>query len=227
MSFSGTGSGWAQEGPVVDLHGARRVHTLPHRHGRQDVEQDEPLDPAGMVERQAIGDAGAAVMADHREAIEAERAHRGDDVLAHAALAVERLAAVAMWRCRPAIAAQIRADDGVRLGQLARHLVPLGMGLREAVDQHHRRSLAADAGEDLADRPVDPARFETGEETVDIGHDVALRCLRVAPHYLGRLPGPVSLRARASLPASRCRAGRSRPASRSGRRLHRPLLAPR
>ena len=97
--------GLGQEGPVIDLHGARRVHALPHRDGRQDVEQDEPLDPAGMVEREAIGDAGAAVMADHGEAVEAERAHRGDDVLAHGALAVERLAAIAMRRGRPAIAA--------------------------------------------------------------------------------------------------------------------------
>ena len=48
----------------------RRLEDLP---GRDDVEQGEPRHPLGMVEGEPVRDPGAAIVADEREAVEAER----------------------------------------------------------------------------------------------------------------------------------------------------------
>ncbi len=145
-------------------------HALPHRQRRHDVEQGQPLDPAGMVERQPIADARPAIMPHHGKAQMPQRLHHRHDIAGHRALAVGLAPAIAMGRRRPAIAAQIGADHGVRLGQLGRQPVPFGMGLREAVDQHHRRPLATDAGKNPADLGIDPVALEAGEEAVEIAH---------------------------------------------------------
>ena len=89
-----------------------------------------------------MADAGAAVVADDVEAIEAQRRHHLDLIPRRGALAMlvevvgGRLAAVA-------VAAQVRHHHRVVRGKRRRHLVPHHVGLRVAVEQEERRALAA------------------------------------------------------------------------------------
>ena len=70
-----------------------RIDAVPHRPGRHDVERGELLQPAGMIEREPIGDAAAAVVAGESEAHVAELLHHLDHGVRHAALVVGRMAA--------------------------------------------------------------------------------------------------------------------------------------
>jgi hypothetical protein len=54
---------------TLDLGGRLPVDRLNAVERRHDVEQRDSLDPVGVVERQAMGDAGAAVMAGDHEAL--------------------------------------------------------------------------------------------------------------------------------------------------------------
>ena len=104
---------------------------------------------SGMIERHAVRDAPAAIVADDRKPVEAEMLHHFDLVERHRALrvvgmilAVRRLAAVA-------VAAQVRRDDRVLLREFRRDEPPRDVRLRRAVQQQQRRTLAAD---DAVDR---------------------------------------------------------------------------
>ena len=95
-----------------------------------------------MIERHPMADAAPAIMPDHGEPFEAEVPHHFDLILPGGALgisgmifAIRRLAAVA-------IAAQIGRDYGELFGQSRRDLVPLGMRLRESVQQQDWRAAA-------------------------------------------------------------------------------------
>ena len=69
------------------------------------------VDAPGMVEREAIGDASAAVVPGEAEADVAELLHDLDHDLRHRALVV-RGVALARMRCgRPAVAGQIGQDE--------------------------------------------------------------------------------------------------------------------
>ena len=110
------------------------VHVLEHRLGGHHVERGEGADLRGMVERHAVAHAGAAVVADHVKAVEAQRCHHVDLVLRRGALAMVvevvrgRLAAVA-------VAAQVGRHHRVVRGERRRHLVPHQAVLRIAVEQ--------------------------------------------------------------------------------------------
>ena len=124
--------------PVAEAEG--HIGAPVHLARRHDVEHGELLDGVGMIERQAIGDASAAVMPGDGEALEAEMAHEGDLVARHRPLRIglvirrrRRLGAVA-------IAAQIRRDHGEIPRQPRRDLVPHDVGLR---DGHAAAAAAA------------------------------------------------------------------------------------
>ena len=71
---------------MVDLHRQVDVKPVPHGVGRNDVEHRKALDALGIVERHAVGDPAAPVMADQIEQGEPQLLHDMDHVLAHGAL---------------------------------------------------------------------------------------------------------------------------------------------
>jgi hypothetical protein len=130
----------------------------------------ELLEPAGMVEREPIADPAAAIVAGETEADKAERRHRFDHDGGHGALAIGRVVGVRFRHRGPAIAGQVGDHEGEMRGNLRSHAMPHHVALRMAVQQKQRPPAAADAGEDLADRGVDPARGVTGIEVGEVGH---------------------------------------------------------
>ena len=62
------------------------VHTPPHLGGRDDVEDCEPLDALGPVEREPVRAPPAAIVTGHGKPIEAELVHRRDQHGRHVSL---------------------------------------------------------------------------------------------------------------------------------------------
>jgi hypothetical protein len=100
--------GQREEHPVPGAIGEPRIHPVPPRPGRHDVEHREPDETSGVVERQSIGDAAAAVVPGHAKTQVAERLHHRDHGVRHGAFGVGRVLGVGPRRVRPAIAGQIR-----------------------------------------------------------------------------------------------------------------------
>ena len=134
---------------MVGLDRPGGVGAAPHLAGRDDVDGDERGDRLGMVERQAVGDAPAAVVAGNHEARMPQRAHDGQAVLGHGALGIDGVLGVSGRRGAGAVAAQIGNDQSAVAGELRGDLVPDDVGLRIAVQQQQRRAGAAGAGVDF------------------------------------------------------------------------------
>src|SRR5512139_3367131 len=111
---------------------------------RDYVEHRGPLDLVRMIERQAVRDARAAIVAEHRETLEAEMLHDLDLVERHRALRIETVLVVARDLAAVAVTAQIRDDDGVIAREIARDRGPRDAALRRAVQEQHGRPAAAD-----------------------------------------------------------------------------------
>ena len=79
--------GLDQEEPPEIAGGELLVGAGVHRGRGRDVEHGQALDRIGVVQRHAVRDPAAAVVADHGEAVEAQAAHHLDLVLGHGALA--------------------------------------------------------------------------------------------------------------------------------------------
>ena len=82
---------------VVADRGAH-VDELVHVERRHDVDQRQPLDPVGVVERQPVRHPGAAVVAGDEEALVAEAAHQRRHVGGHRPLAVQRVVGLGRGR---------------------------------------------------------------------------------------------------------------------------------
>ena len=110
-----------QEEPVEV--GARESHVglLVHRECRRDVEQRELRHGAGVIEREPVRDARAAVVAAHRIALVAERAHQRGEVGGHRTLAVVGVQRLAARLVGVAVAAQVGQHQPEVWGQLPRH----------------------------------------------------------------------------------------------------------
>ncbi len=67
---SANGGGWGQEEPWVVVERHLAGHALELLDGRDDVEDAEALDDAGMIERHPVRDPAAPVVPDHREPLE-------------------------------------------------------------------------------------------------------------------------------------------------------------
>ena len=130
--------------PISDREGS--VGAGPDFSGRNDVEDREPLDPVGMVDRHAVGHASPAVVARHGEAFEAQCSHRLDLVTGHRSLAVRGVVGRRLRSKRHPIPRQIRGDDGMPLGEDGCGGVPHLVRLRIAVQQQQRRAAAPDRG---------------------------------------------------------------------------------
>ena len=124
-----------------------------HVPGRDDVEEGHPGDHLGVVEAQPVGDPGAAVVADDREALEAELAHEPDLVGGHRPLGVRRVVGRRGGAGRVAVPTQVGEDHRVPVGEPRRDAVPHDVGLRVAVQQQDRRAVTTHLGVDA--RPVD------------------------------------------------------------------------
>ena len=170
ISVSGKRVGLRQKRPVIDLQRIEPVDARPVIIGRQDIEHRQPRQPAGMIERQAVGDAAAAIMAGERKMHVAELLHRLDDGLRHRALGIGRVILVALRHIRPAVTRQVGDDQREAVGELRRDAVPHHMRFGKAVQQQQRRALAADAGKDAAGCRIDPFGSKTGEQVGQIGH---------------------------------------------------------
>jgi hypothetical protein len=158
---------WPQlmEPVVIRLHELDR-HVRVEVVRRDDVEHREVRDLVRMIEREPLADAAAAIVADDGKSREAVVVHHLDHVDCHRALGVVgmirrvgRLAAVA-------ISAQVRHHDRVILREIWRDLVPRHMGLRRAVNQQQRRTVAAAHDVDLGPGRLHAFVFETGGEEV-------------------------------------------------------------
>ena len=112
---------------------------------RDDVHGAEPFDRLRRVERQAVRDAGAAVMRDDPEALEAESAHQRHHVRRHGALGIGARGRRGRRLGGQPVAAQVRADHGEAPRQGRRDLCHMACGLRIAVQQQQRRAVAAAA----------------------------------------------------------------------------------
>jgi hypothetical protein len=111
-----------------------------------------------VIERQAIRHAPAPVVADDREALEAEPGHQGDELGGALAVAVALAPRPAGCRAALSIALQVADDDRVTAGEARGDQVPTEVGLRKAVQQQNGRPVAGDpwrvAGRPHLDRRV-------------------------------------------------------------------------
>ena len=124
-----------QKGPVIDFQRVKPVDSFPVLIGRQDIQHGQPRETAGMIEREAIGDAAAAIVAGEREMHMAELLHGLDHRLRHRALGVGRVIPVALRHVRPAVARQVGDDQREAVGKLRRDAVPHHMRFGKAVQQ--------------------------------------------------------------------------------------------
>ena len=96
-----------------------------------------------MVEREPVGDPGAAVVAHDGEALVAERGHQLHQLRRHLPLRVALAPRAARGRPRGAVAAQVGRHDRVIPRQPRRDAMPARVRLREAVEEQDGRAVAA------------------------------------------------------------------------------------
>ncbi len=148
---------------VIGL-GELQVGALVHLERGRDVEHGERLHAARVVARQAVRHASAAVVAHGVELDEAERLHGLHHVERHGALRVVGVPGHAARLGRVAVAAQVRTHHGVVARERRRDLVPHRVRLGVAVQQQHRRSIAAGHEVDRGAADLDLLLRETGEQ---------------------------------------------------------------
>ena len=120
---------------MIDLEREIAVHPAPHVVGRDDVEHRQPLDHRRNVERHAVGDPGAAIMARHGEAVVAQGGHHRHHVARHGALRIGPVVAVVLRHAGAAVAPEIGNHQVEMAGQHRRQPVPHHMRLGIAVQQ--------------------------------------------------------------------------------------------
>ena len=114
--------------PMIVAEREGHVGPLEMLDRRDDVEHAETLDPVRVVEGQAMGNASAAIMRDHLEAVVAEIGHQFGEVAGHAGLGIGGVIAGDAGLEAFAIAAQVGGDDGEPFGERRGGGMPHGMG---------------------------------------------------------------------------------------------------
>jgi hypothetical protein len=157
-----------EEEPVVV--GRRHVprHVVPYVPGRHDVEDGEAGDGLRVVQRQAVRDAGAAVVADQLELLEAEPAHKAHLVAGHGSLGVRLPGGVRIGFAAVAVAPQVGQDDSMVLGEGRGDIAPHEVVLRVAVQHEHGRTRPRDGAVDADAVDVHVPVLEAGQQR---GHD--------------------------------------------------------
>src|SRR5712691_7730094 len=91
---------------------------------RHDVEDCQPGDPRGVIERHTVADTPAAVVPHHGKLLEAEVVHDFYLILGRGALGVTEMVVTIRRFATVAIAAEIGDHHGEILGQPRRDLMP-------------------------------------------------------------------------------------------------------
>jgi hypothetical protein len=153
---------------LSELH--RRA--LVHRQRRRDVEQHERSHGVRVVEREAVRDAAAAIVAANEEPVVAEAAHEVAYIERHRALAVRRVIGGTFGFVRVAVAAQIRHHEGIATLQSLGYGMPNRVRLRKPVQQQQRRSTGARRGiiAKVERDAVDAPAFEEKVRGKELGH---------------------------------------------------------
>ena len=144
-----------QEVPVVVGQRLRPVGPLGHLERGHPVEHGEAAHPLGLIQRQAVGDPAAAVVAGEPEAFEAEVGHDLDHVAGHRPFGVALVPRVRRGPGAVAVAPEVGHHDREALGEPGRHPVPGDVALGEAVQKcerwarapHHEMDLGALGGD--------------------------------------------------------------------------------
>ena len=111
-------------------------------------------------------DAAAAVVAGHRELVEAEIAHHDHLVARHGALGVPLVPGAARGLAAVPVAAEVGEDYRVVFGEGGSDVMPHDVGLRIAVQQQDRAAARLAAGERVnpyAVRCQGPALEQAGQ----------------------------------------------------------------
>ncbi|VFT07198.1 Uncharacterised protein [Pseudomonas aeruginosa] len=153
-----------EEEPVVGVEGEGLVHRGPVVEDRHHGQRDEGRDRLRMVQRQAIADPRAAIVADHREAFEAELAHRFQLVAGQRGLGI--VGALLVQRPRFAVATQVGEDHAVVLGQARSDAMPGQVGLRIAMQQQQRRAAALHGDAEARGGGVQGQVVEAGQQRI-------------------------------------------------------------
>src|SRR4029077_6077569 len=153
-----------EEEPVVvgRRHGPR--HVAEHVPGGHDVQDGEPGDGSWVIEGQAMRDAGAAVVADQLELLEAEPAHEPHLVLGHRPLGVRLPGGVRLWLAAVAVAPQVSQDDRVVFGQGGGDVAPHEVVLGVAMQHEHGRTRSRGGTVDGDAVDVDAPVLEPGQQ---------------------------------------------------------------
>jgi hypothetical protein len=154
------GEGLRKEEPVPVSEAEGHVGPPKGLAGGDDVQHGQLTDSVGVVEGQAVGAAGAAVVPGHSKPLEAELAHHLNLVAGHGPLGVRLVVRGCGRLAAPAVAAQVGGDHGELLRQPRRHGVPHHVGLRVPVEQQERRAAPAMADADHRLPGIDQRELE-------------------------------------------------------------------
>ena len=123
-----------------------------------------------MIQRQAMRDATATVVAADEVLPVAERPHQRADIGGHRALAVRLVVRARGGSGGIAIATQVRHYEREMRGKQRSDAMPHRVRLRESVQQQQRRTLADAPVHDAHALVVEGLELNTGEE---FGHGAA------------------------------------------------------
>ena len=150
--------------PVIVGRGHGPRHVAEDMPGRHDVEDGKPGHGIRIVQRQAVRDAGAAVVADQLELREAELAHQPHLIAGHGPLGVHLPRGVRFRLSRVAVAAQVGEHDGVILSEGGGDIAPHEVVLRVAVQHEHGRTRPRGGAVDGDAVDVDMLVLEAGQQ---------------------------------------------------------------
>jgi hypothetical protein len=138
------------------------------------VEQCHPRDRTGVIERETQRDGASSVVSGRPEPVMAQRAHDRDHVAGDRSLGVSRVVLRGSRTAGTAVPPQVGADDGEAAPDKKRcHAVPGRGRPGMAVEQYHRRPLAAVADEDRRFVELNPPGLEALEQDRPLSRRVA------------------------------------------------------
>jgi hypothetical protein len=122
---------------------------------RHDVEDCDGADASGMVERQPVGNAAAAIVSGDREALAAEARHQPHHVVRHRALRIRGVIGCRRRAAAAAIAPEVGAHDEAPPRQDRRDRAPHQVRLRKSMQEQNWRAGTRRADEDRGIAEVD------------------------------------------------------------------------
>jgi hypothetical protein len=121
-----------------------------------------------MIEREAVGDAPAAVVPDDREPLVPELAHERHALGGHRALRVVRAVGSGRRRVARAVALEVGHDDGEALRPLGCEVPPDEVRLRVAVQEQHGGPPARRVHAEHHTRGGDARRREAADHRITL-----------------------------------------------------------